>query len=94
MPWIGSTKNAATSPPASAASSAARSFQGTRTASASSGPKPSRKMASPLIVNAPMVSPWKAWSQKTSFERRVAARASLIAASTASVPELQKKTRS
>ncbi len=44
--------------------------------------------------NDPMVSPWKAWSQKTSFERPVAARASLIAASTASVPELQKKTRS
>ncbi len=44
------------------------------------------------MVRAPMVRPWKAWSQNTSLDRRVAARASLMALSTASVPELQKKT--
>ena len=52
----------------------------------SSGPKPSRNSSLPLIDSEPSVSPWKACSAYSTRGRPVAARAILIAASTASVP--------
>ena len=51
-----------------------------------SGPKPSRNSAFPLSDSEPSVSPWKACSAYSTRGRPVAARATLIAASTASVP--------
>ena len=86
MPWIGSTTNAATSPRASSRSSASRSPKPTGSQPGSSGPKPSRNSASPLSDSEPSVSPWKACSAYSTRGRPVAARATLIAASTASVP--------
>ena len=47
-----------------------------------------------LAESAPSVSPWKPCSAESTRERPVAARPSLIAASTDSAPELVKRTRS
>ena len=51
-----------------------------------SGPKRSVNAASPFTESEPSVSPWKACSTQTTRGRRVAARPSLSAASTDSVP--------
>ena len=79
---------------ASSASSAARSLNGTNETSGRSGPNRSRATALPFTESEPSVSPWKPFSTATTRGRRVAARPSLIAASTASVPVLTKRTRS
>ena len=50
--------------------------------------------ALPFADSEPSVSPWKPWSAERTRARFVAARPSLSAASTASVPELVKSTRS
>ena len=53
----------------------------------------SENAGSPDAESAPSVSPWKPRSTETTRVRPVAARPILIAASIASVPELEKKTR-
>ena len=88
LPCTGSTTNAATSPARSSRSSAPASPNGTAAPPGSNGPKPSRNSALPLSASAPVVSPWKPCSQWTIRARPVASRASLIAASTVSVPVL------
>ena len=59
-------------------------------ASGSSGLNPLRNSAEPLTDSDPVVSPWKAWSQYSTRCLPVAYRANFSAASTASVPLLQK----
>ena len=76
----------ATSSRASSRSSAARSLNGTRATPGRYGPKRSVNAASPFTESEPSVSPWKACSTQTTRCRFVAARPSLIAASTDSVP--------
>ena len=52
------------------------------------------KSGLPFAESEPSVSPWKPCSAERTRVRRVAARPSFSAASTASVPELVKSTRS
>ena len=59
----------------------------------SSGPKPSRNSAFPFSDSEPSVRPWKACSAYSTRGRPVAARATLIAASTASVPAVRRDHR-
>ena len=73
-------------------SSTASSPNGTASVSLSMGPKPSRQNGSPISESAPQVRPWNAPSAYSSPVRRVCARENLIAASTLSLPELEKKT--
>ena len=97
-PWIHSKTTPAVRGPM-ASSSAAASFGGTNFTPASSGSKSLRYFAWPVTEIAPMVRPWKELSSETisyfsglilpPWERTI-----LIAASMASVPELQKKLRS
>ena len=63
LPWIGSAMKAATSPRRSSRARAAASPNGMTSAPGSSGPKPLRNSFPPLRASAPVVSPWKAWSQ-------------------------------
>ena len=63
LPWIGSAKNAATSPRRSSRARAWASPKGIMSAPGSNGPKPLRNSRPPLRASAPVVSPWKAWSQ-------------------------------
>ncbi len=59
-----------------------------------SGPKPAWYLALEAVrLTAPYVRPWKAPRKATTYWRRVWKRASLRAASTASAPELPRKTR-
>ena len=85
-PWIGSRKIAAVSgadAPRPSVSGVAKRAPGT------SGSNGARFAGWPVIESAPIVRPWKEPSSATSSVRPVALRAHLIAASTASVPELQ-----
>ena len=74
-----------------------RARRGRRTARArsraASGWNRSEKAGSPAAESAPSVRPWKPCSTETTRVRPVAARPILIAASIASVPELEKSTR-
>ena len=84
-PCTGSMKIAAVSGPTASASvsGVAKRTPGT------SGSNGARFAGWPVIDSAPIVRPWNEPSSATSPERPVALRAHLIAASTASVPELQ-----
>ena len=93
MPWIGSTRNTATSSPRSSTSSASRSPSRTCAKPGSSGPNRLVNSGFPFAESDPSVSPWKPWSSETTRSRPVAARPSFTAASTASVPVLVKSTR-
>ena len=73
------------------ASSASRSLNGTLAIPGRYGPKRSVNAASPFTESEPSVSPWKACSTQTMRWRPVAARPSLIAASTDSVPLLREQ---
>ena len=75
-------------------SSASRSPNGTRSKPGSSGPKRAVNSAAPLAESEPSVRPWKPWSAESTRVRFVAARPSLIAASTASVPLFVNRQRS
>ena len=60
-----------------------------------SGEKPARNLVPEVVMDAaPMVRPWKDPWKTTILGRDVACRASRSAASTASLPELLKKTES
>src|SRR5438094_383136 len=87
-------RNTATSSRRSSSSSAARSPNGTRSKPGKSGWKRSVNSGQPFAESAPSVRPWKPWSHETTRVRFVAARPSLSAASTASVPLLVKRQRS
>ncbi len=60
--------------------------QGTRAVSGNSGSNGARCLSWPVTDSAPKVMPWKARSAETKRGRRVAARASFSAPSTASEP--------
>src|SRR3982751_5397655 len=93
LPCTGSTMKSATSSERSLSSSAERSFQGTFSKPGNSGPKRDVNSEAEVADSAPSVRPWKPCSAERTRGRRVAARPSLIAASTASVPELTNRTR-
>ena len=78
-----------------AAAACFRSSQGQKRTPGTSGSKGSRYFAVHVIESDPSVRPWKDRSKATSSVRpwsRPMRRANLMAPSTASVPELQKKT--
>ena len=89
-PWIGSRTTAATSS-VTAARRAASSPYGTWVTPGRSGSNGSRYAGLWVSASAPVLRPWNAPSAATIRVRPVR-RASLTAASTASVPELAKKT--
>ena len=77
------------------APAAVRSFQGQKRTPGTRGSKGSRYFSFHVIDKAPMVRPWNEPSKATSSVRPCAPpmrRANFIAASTLSVPELQRKT--
>src|SRR3954454_748177 len=80
----------ATSSDASSRSRASRSPHGTCENPGRSGPKRLVNSGVAVAESAPSVSPWKACAAESTRERPVAARPSLIAASTDSAPELVK----
>ena len=92
-PGTHSTMTAAVSSRASTRSSPTRSPAAT-SSPASKWPKPSRNSSLPMAERAPSVSPCQPPVKWVMRSRPVAARANLRAASTASVPELQKYTAS
>ena len=98
-PWIGSTSTAQVSGP-TAAASAARSLRATCRKPAGTGSNGSRFAADQPAASVARVRPWKAPSTHTTSclaappRARPVRRASLMAASTASAPELQKNARS
>src|SRR6266516_145806 len=94
LPCTGSTMKSATSSERSWASSAERACQGTFSKPGSSGPKRDVNSEAEVAESAPSVSPWKPCSSERTRGRPVAARPSLIAASTDSAPELVNRTRS
>ena len=97
-PWIGSRITAAVSGP-TAERSAAASSGGTKATPPTRGPNGARYFGCPVADSAKAVRPWNEPSRATipvapsPFSRRARARASFSAASTASEPLLQKKTR-
>src|SRR5689334_4220871 len=94
FPCTASTMNSATSSLRSCSSSAGRSSHGTFSNPGSSGPKREVNAESAVAESAPSVSPWNPCSSDRTRGRPVAARPSLIAASTDSAPELVNSTRS
>ncbi len=93
-PWITSSTIAQVRP-STAALSASRSFRSTWRTPGTSGAKGSCLEGWPVRESAPKVRPWKPSTRATTSVRPgpAALRASLSAASLASAPELQKKTR-
>ena len=91
-PWIGSSITAAVRS-LTAAASRSGSSRGTATKPGTSGANGSCLSGCGVADSAPIVRPWNAPSRTTISPPRRCRRASLIAASFASAPELHRKTR-